>query len=539
MCQITSEITLNRQTLGYTKKNLLKNTATTQTVNSVTFTVNEDGSVTVNGTATNAINIEISKHLQVDLLEDNIDYVLSGGSANAKIFMNLRDSNDVYIKTITQQSGSGFVFNKILLLETEGCSLYNLGIYVPNGSTHTNTTIYPMIRHASITDATYEPYVDDVDTRLKSLERESGGSGGTAGTTDYEDLSNKPSVNGVELSGNKTTSDLGITAESVGADAAGSASTALSNAKDYTDTKIADLVSGAPSTLDTLKEISDALAESGEAIEAINQAIGNKLDKNGDSKDNTVTFTQASTRENIASTEKHSTLFGKIAKWFADLKTVAFSGSYNDLSNKPAIPTKTSELENDSGFMGSATALDTYEEIMANTESGKFAGAKGVKEGFSAINDSLGGLRFGIDGDGNYGYYGADDSLIPFKSSKVIAILCRNSVANHTFAKGTPFNDLEYCTAVNSDADTVTKTVTFNKSCKVLLLHTLTAINNDHDSAVTITLNNEEIFTDSVSATTINSYKQIEFTTEVGDVLEIKYKSTNLAYIAGQAILLV
>lgn len=31
------------------------------------------------------------------------------------------------------------------------------------------------------------------------------------------------------------------------------------------------------------------------------------------------------------------------------------------------------------------------------------------------LNDSLGGLRFGVDGDGNYGYYGADDSLIPFK----------------------------------------------------------------------------------------------------------------------------
>lgn len=27
----------------------------------------------------------------------------------------------------------------------------------------------------------------------------------------------------------------------------------------------------------------------------------------------------------------------------------------------------------------------------------------------------MGGLRFGVDGDGNYGYYGADDSLIPFR----------------------------------------------------------------------------------------------------------------------------
>ena len=35
----------------------------------------------------------------------------------------------------------------------------------------------------------------------------------------------------------------------------------------------------------------------------------------------------------------------------ANLAPVAFSGSYNDLSNKPTIPTKTSELTNDSGYL--------------------------------------------------------------------------------------------------------------------------------------------------------------------------------------------
>lgn len=34
--------------------------------------------------------------------------------------------------------------------------------------------------------------------------------GGGGGTSDYNDLSNKPSINGVELSGNKTASQLGI-----------------------------------------------------------------------------------------------------------------------------------------------------------------------------------------------------------------------------------------------------------------------------------------------------------------------------------------
>lgn len=36
---------------------------------------------------------------------------------------------------------------------------------------------------------------------------------------------------------------------------------------------------------------------------------------------------------------------------------------------------------------------------------------------FNQLDSSLGGLRFGTDGDGNYGYYGADDSLIPFKNT--------------------------------------------------------------------------------------------------------------------------
>lgn len=50
------------------------------------------------------------------------------------------------------------------------------------------------------------------------------------------------------------------------------------------------------------------------------------------------TFTEASTRTNIVGNgESTTTLWGKVKKWFSDLKTVAFSGSYNDLNNKPEI----------------------------------------------------------------------------------------------------------------------------------------------------------------------------------------------------------
>jgi hypothetical protein len=43
------------------------------------------------------------------------------------------------------------------------------------------------------------------------------------------------------------------------------------------------------------------------------------------------------TREQIAATDSVLSGFGKLMKWFSDLKTVAFSGSYNDLSDKPTF----------------------------------------------------------------------------------------------------------------------------------------------------------------------------------------------------------
>lgn len=58
---------------------------------------------------------------------------------------------------------------------------------------------------------------------------------------------------------------------------------------------------------------------------------------NVSTNDQTPTFTQASTRANIASGEKLSTIFGKIMRVIADLKAVAFSGAYSDLSGKPTI----------------------------------------------------------------------------------------------------------------------------------------------------------------------------------------------------------
>lgn len=79
----------------------------------------------------------------------------------------------------------------------------------------------------------------------------------------------------------------GYTASEVGADAEGSAQAALVSAKEYSDgtyqqatgyadQKIADLINGAPSTLDTIGEIAAAMLEHGEVVDALEAAIGSK-----------------------------------------------------------------------------------------------------------------------------------------------------------------------------------------------------------------------------------------------------------------------
>ena len=128
---------------------------------------------------------------------------------------------------------------------------------------------------------------------------------------------------------------------------------------------IAEVVAGAPEDFDTLKEMSDWISTHETSASAMNsqiqdnkKAIDNhasngdihvttenktnwnkvfeKLDKTGDASNVTTEFTTATTRSNLTTKEKLSISFGKISKWFSDLKDVAFSGSYNDLNDKPA-----------------------------------------------------------------------------------------------------------------------------------------------------------------------------------------------------------
>lgn len=109
----------------------------------------------------------------------------------------------------------------------------------------------------------------------------------------------------------------------------------------YTDQKIAELINGAPSTLDTLGEIADAMQDNKDVVKALDDAIGakanqaemesllgTKLDKTGDSTGNTVTFVSSDTLTPSAWTdvavlksgETHKSIFSKVSSMFKNIR---------------------------------------------------------------------------------------------------------------------------------------------------------------------------------------------------------------------------
>lgn len=119
-------------------------------------------------------------------------------------------------------------------------------------------------------------------------------------------------------------------------------------------------------------------------------------------------FTVAKTRANIQSKQDMKTILGMLAKWYTDLKSVAWTGKYTDLTDKPTIP---------SGAAASCAVANND----TTTEPGSVADARIVRQHgleIDELNRDLGALNDGgaikglevREGDGVYITYadGAD-----------------------------------------------------------------------------------------------------------------------------------
>lgn len=136
-------------------RNLLKNTATTQTMSGVTFTVNKDSNgnvlnINVNGTPSADIYFRISSKFN-----KNGTYYLNGivnGSNTFRMQAYVYNTSNVFQRSYTDY-GEGV---EITINDGEYANIEI--VIIASGGAISNTKVYPMIRLASDPDDTYVPY---------------------------------------------------------------------------------------------------------------------------------------------------------------------------------------------------------------------------------------------------------------------------------------------------------------------------------------------------------------------------------------------
>lgn len=134
-------------------KNLLNIEHVSETINGVTFTVNDDGSIKVVGTATGTITKFIAVNFPNMVTGEK--YVLNGCPVGGTVvtyslrFIGMGDST--YTEVHDEGAGVSFEF---LGYDSQ----YSVAICIHTGVVM-NHTFYPMVRHVSVEDDAFDPYI--------------------------------------------------------------------------------------------------------------------------------------------------------------------------------------------------------------------------------------------------------------------------------------------------------------------------------------------------------------------------------------------
>lgn len=129
-------------------KNMVLVDASTTTKNGVTFTVNSDGSITVNGTASAGSEMRIGSMPVTRLLEVGKTYTLKGtGDSNIGIGIHERTAADSWVKTHAQEyiKDVTFTYNGV---SANGNEMY-VYLYVPSGRKVSSVIVYPQLEKGS------------------------------------------------------------------------------------------------------------------------------------------------------------------------------------------------------------------------------------------------------------------------------------------------------------------------------------------------------------------------------------------------------
>ena len=160
------------------------------------------------------------------------------------------------------------------------------------------------------------------------------------GTLDYNKLESKPSINGINLVGNKTLDELGIQAKGEPMEIIESDPSVPQHVKNITLEEIAEWNSGKNYKLPIATKASLGGIIVGENLEIDEAGFLNAKASNG-----TYNYEELMNVPTINGTK----VFGN--KTSEDYGIVSGVTSYNDLEDKPTIPTKTSELVNDNNLI--------------------------------------------------------------------------------------------------------------------------------------------------------------------------------------------
>lgn len=158
-------------------KNILKNTATSRTLSGVTFSVNADGSVTVNGTAAGSTGLRVVGVQGSNSYTDAIPiprgkytiYPSNSGSTGIRWGIGVMTASDA-TRTVT------YIFDDPVTLDvSNGTTRYDFTLAVSNGTVCNGETLYPMICTSEeyAISSEYVPYApsnSELYKEVKSIE---------------------------------------------------------------------------------------------------------------------------------------------------------------------------------------------------------------------------------------------------------------------------------------------------------------------------------------------------------------------------------
>ena len=135
-------------------KNLLNMTAASVTKSGVTFSVNDDMSITISGTAEGDVFLNVDINNPISWRNIPLIASLEGGSANVGMFVNyfVDDTNYIGITSTDAVTEKKFQY-------PENALRTRTYLKITSGATLNKVTVYPMIRLAGETDRSYEPGV--------------------------------------------------------------------------------------------------------------------------------------------------------------------------------------------------------------------------------------------------------------------------------------------------------------------------------------------------------------------------------------------